>query len=204
MKESVEEHVNWLTECESSIIEALKRDIKARHEKEISCCQRLVDMIGDVVTASEPIREQWLLAPDVIAVIPTNLIVPFPPPPLEPNIQEFYSDKLNDEQHRVLSQWLSALKCSKGNMMVEDVDAVFDRCTTKVGPISSITSSGETLHSLFLPQKWGVEPAPEELGMQRITKEIQEDLKAELAQLGKLVDIVGSISVSSVLKRFTF
>lgn len=201
VKDFAEAQVNWLIDCESSIIDISKADIKSRHEKEISCCQRLVDMIGDVVRASEPIREDWLLAPDVIALTPSRLIVPYPQPPPIPHVQVFYSDKLNEEQSEVLKEWVNALKSTDSNVMVEDLDALFDRCTSRIGPRSSIDCSGELMKTLTLPMEWRTRPGPTDGELQAITSDIRNEIRSNQAALGIEGDEVGIIPVTNVLRR---
>ena len=59
-------------------------------------------MIGECIETADPIRHQWLLAPDVIAVTQGALLVPPPVPPLEPIVEPYEVDGLNGGQFTLL------------------------------------------------------------------------------------------------------
>lgn len=143
------------------MVSLLQETIQQRYQLEVASCQRLVDMIGSVIESFSPIREEWLLAPDVIAVVPCHLIVPYPSPPPVPTIQEFHSDKLNVEQMEVFQQRIDAIKLDGDVILLQDLESVLDVSLSTVGPFASLFSgNNESIHSslrhVTLPPQWRV------------------------------------------------
>ena len=59
-------------------------------------------MIGECIETADPIRHQWLLAPDVIAVTQGALLVPPPVAPPVPVVEPYETDGLNGGQFTLL------------------------------------------------------------------------------------------------------
>jgi hypothetical protein len=139
---------------EASILTALLEIIKKRYVREASVVERLSVMIGESIENAEPIREQWLLAPDAIAVMKESLIVPTPEPPPIPEIVDFFTDRLNEEQADILHQWMEQVAVGMA-ILEQDLDALLDRTLSGAGPVGCIVSSGNGILShVMMPQRW--------------------------------------------------
>jgi hypothetical protein len=153
IKEIIAGQVAWLKDMDASLIAMLKQLISTRYHREIATCHRLVGMIGETIAAAEPIRQEWLLAPDAIAVIDGRLIVPDPEPYPDPVINEFYDDRLNEEQVDVINQWIQIVRIGEV-ILIEDMHALLDRCLSGCGPLGNVQSSTGYLSHLTLPKRW--------------------------------------------------
>ena len=109
---------------------------------------------GEAVASSEPIREEWLVAPDVISVMKNRLVVPAPSPPPLPVVNEFFSDRMNEEQAVNTQQWLNAV--STGSVILEpDMLALLDQGFSAGGPLGSVSlADGSTLSHVTFPKTW--------------------------------------------------
>lgn len=129
--------------------------IEARHARELACTVRLLEMVGESIENAAPIREQWLVASDIITVHPSQLILASEPAVPAPSCIEFFGSYLNDEQMQVMSQCLSEM--ATGGVVLEDdvlgfVTRILDH---RAGPLGSIRLSETTcLSHLVLPEAY--------------------------------------------------
>lgn len=159
IKSIVEANTIWLTSYESEIIQEMKGAIQKRYEIEVSVIHRLTEMIGDVIMSNEPIREEWLLAPDALAIVSNRHVYPEEPDPIEPALDPYYSDRLNNEQVQVLKSWLDNMRV--GDYIIEqDLNDMLDRCLASTGPFSSISQTfypsniNQKFLHLTMPTAW--------------------------------------------------
>merc|ERR1711991_939763 len=110
LKEVLAEHVAWLESTEAFLAEHLTKIVEDQWERESSANNRLLWMIIDKIHLCDQIREKWLISADSIAVLPSEKIIPDPPPPPIPVINEFYDYKLNEEQIGVLTEMIHEIK----------------------------------------------------------------------------------------------
>lgn len=145
----------WLNAMDSDLKNLMGKLIKTRHSREIACTARLMDMVGEKIEDAVPIREEWIVASDAITVFQRKLVLaPEADLPL-PSCNEFYSDKLNEEQTQVLSHCISEI--TTGQVCIEeDVEALLYRILDfKAGPlVSTRISETAVLSHLVLPKNY--------------------------------------------------
>jgi hypothetical protein len=164
IKASVEHHKLWLEEHELSLLKHLKEITDARFEVETAQAQCVLKLIGKCVEQCEPIREEWLLAPDVVCVCKRRLVVPPTIPPPTAVVEEFPPNKLNDQQAQYLSQVLASAGASissgtgteAGNVTVieEDMRVILEGLLSNGGPLGHVMNPTNRLLSLTLPRNW--------------------------------------------------
>lgn len=151
----------FLVEMETSLFEHMRQLVVRRHIDEVSTCERIVAMIGTAVDSFEPIKEEWLAAPDAVSVMQNRLVFPAPPARIIPQINEFFDDRMNDEQAANLAQWMESLRLGSA-LLEQDVHALLDRGLSLAGPLGNIanathTTSGEVrnvLRHVSFPKMW--------------------------------------------------
>ena len=193
IKAAVAEQSAWLEGMEQSLQALMQGLIVRRHAREGATINRLVMMIGLAIEAAEPLREDWLITPDSIAVQRGNMVFPAPAPPPAPLINEFFPDMLNPEQSSMLAKWLEMMRTGSV-VLEEDLAAMFDRSLGAVGPLGSIElADGKTMQAIVMPVGW------------RTDASLSNALKEKLCPHARLQGIdehFGVVSVDTVLALF--
>lgn len=132
----------------------LEKKISERCEKECSSTERLIGMIEEKIESAQSIRCQWLLAPDVIAVVKNVLLIPPEPSTVIPIVERCENDKLNEIQINALEVWINSMALG-GYVLEEDLYSLLDRGLSVIGPFGTRTlhSDGVFEHLTF-PKKW--------------------------------------------------
>lgn len=125
-----------------------------RYEKECSAAERLIGMIEEKIECASSIRHQWLLAPDVIAVVKNVLLTAPEPSTVIPNIIKSDDDELNEMQFKALEKWINSVSLG-GFVLEEDVHSLLDRGLSAIGPFGTKTlHSDGVLEHLTFPKRW--------------------------------------------------
>ena len=111
-------------------------------------------MIEEKIESAQSIRCQWLLAPDVIAVVKNVLLVPPEPSTVIPIVERCDNDKLNEIQINALEVWINSMALG-GFVLEEDLYSLLDRGLSVIGPFGTRTLHSEGLFEhLTFPKKW--------------------------------------------------
>lgn len=139
---------------ESGIFDLLRTMIAHHFEMEVMAAQCTIRMVSETIEACVPLRVQWLLAPDAVAVMNNELVVPAPVPPPEPTVNEFFTSHLNPEQVSLIQRWMESI--TTGSVILEqDMHAMLDRGFQGIGPLGMMQlSHAAHLHHLTLPRQW--------------------------------------------------
>ena len=111
-------------------------------------------MIEEKIESASSIRHQWLLAPDVIAVVKNVLLTAPEPSTVIPDIIKCDDDEMNEMQFKALGKWINSVALG-GFVLEEDLHSLLDRGLNAIGPFGT-----ETLHSdgvlehLTFPKRW--------------------------------------------------
>jgi hypothetical protein len=144
----------WLTDTEASLQLVLEKKISERYEKECSAAERLIGMIEEKIESAQSIRHQWLLAPDVIAVVKNVLLTAPEPSTIVPVITKCDDDELNEMQFKALEKWINSVALG-GSVLEEDLHSLLDRGLNAIGPFETKTlHSDGVLEHLTFPKKW--------------------------------------------------
>ena len=154
IKRILKRQTAWLQDTEATLLSLLEKKILERYEKECSSAERLMGMIEEKIESAQSIRCQWLLAPDVIAVVKNVLLTPPEPSTVIPVVERCDNDKLNEIQINALEVWINSVALG-GLVLEEDLHSLLDRGLSVIGPFGTKTLHSEgTLEHLTLPKKW--------------------------------------------------
>jgi hypothetical protein len=180
IKASVEHHKQWLDSYELSLIAHLKKAYEDRFVVETSQVACVLKLIGKCIENCEPIREEWLLAPDVVCVCKNRLVVPPPLDPIVPDVIQFSANRLNGQQSEYLLECLTTSgpaivsatnigsptstgpKSSGVTVIEQDMMCVLNRLLSNAGPLAHMTTPTNTLLALTLPKNWRKPPGSAE------------------------------------------
>lgn len=154
LKGTIEKQTVWITETEGSLQALLLRKVSERYDKECSCAERLIAMIGDRIQFAKPIMHRWLLASDVITVAKNVLLAHPDPPAVIPTVEAHGVNKLNDRQLTMLDDWVDSVSLG-GVVLEQDLLSLLDRALNPIGPFKtkSYLSEGVLRHLTF-PKLW--------------------------------------------------
>jgi hypothetical protein len=144
----------WLTGTEATLQSVLEKKISERYEKECSAAERLIGMIEEKIESAQSIKHQWLLAPDVIAVVKNVLLSASEPSTVIPKMTKCDDDELNKMQINALEKWINSAALG-GFVLEEDLHSLLDRGLNAIGPFGTKTlHSDGVLEHLTFPKKW--------------------------------------------------
>lgn len=162
IKAYVHEQVAWINFMEKEILDKVRGIIAKQQLSEIAAGEAIIELVTACIDACEPINEEWLSAPDAVAVCPNRLIIPAFIPPADPVIERLEDNTLGDKQMEVVKEWLNGL-VQKDHVLYEDLDSFLHHlCTSSCGAQSSCatllyTADGvmKASHSsMSLPVNW--------------------------------------------------
>jgi hypothetical protein len=154
LTKALQAHNRWLDDMEKQLFSYLRGLVVKRHTRECLVSQRVVEMILHLIEESEPMKQEWFLAPDAVSVMTERLIIPNPLPPPIPTVTDYPARKVNEPQTAALEAWIES--ASTGAVLLEqDVSALLDRAFAGVGPFGNV-SMGEkaTLVNAIFPKDW--------------------------------------------------
>eukprot|EP01038_Epipyxis_sp_PR26KG_P008935 gene8935-12050_t len=141
LNEIVTSHIRWIQETESNSIHVMNNIIHSRFEKEVSCLNRLLELLQLSIENAQPVHEQWLVTNDVIVITKNKLLCELPPDNPIPGIHEYPGHEFNEEQKIILKNWCDLLSIKMNSndgiqlrLLNEDILSLLDRCFTSCGP----------------------------------------------------------------------
>lgn len=84
VKALVAEQVSLIRQMEKDVAARMRRLIKKQQLTELSVCERIVAMIQEHIVKCEPIVQEWLVAPDAIAICSERIV--YRPPEPDPTL----------------------------------------------------------------------------------------------------------------------
>jgi hypothetical protein len=155
----IEEQCAWMSKNESELIQLMENTIVEKFLKESSVTERLIDLISDQIMLNEPIRCEWRVTTDALAVISDRLVYPDNPPAVIPTVRTVYADQMNEEQMETFTTWLESAKLGEF-ILEQDLDHILDRALSTVGPFSMThhrtyeeTALESNIRNLVLPSE---------------------------------------------------
>ena len=142
-----------LAQNEGMFLNTMKEAVVNRQRKELATTERLIFLIQEAIERCEPIHEDWKLAPDALAVLQGRWVYPIPSPEVVPSVNEFPSDRLNEEQLEVSHNMLKKMRVGR-HLLEEDLEAWLRSCSNPVGPLGITHIQNGKMSHVTLPIAW--------------------------------------------------
>lgn len=151
---TVEAQAKWIEDMEASLFQNMRELVKQRYVSELSVSSRLISMVAEAIEECEPLKHEWLVAPDAVSVMHSRLVVPAAEPPPIPHVVHFHNDHLNEEQIHNIQQWLKTV--ATGSVILEaDMHSLLDQGFSWIGPLgNTVMPNGSMLVHLTFPKAW--------------------------------------------------
>ena len=149
----VQTQADSISKKELRLLDKMRETVYDRQRNELATTERLTTLILEAIENCIPIREEWLLAPDALAICQNHSVIPEIPSEPVPIIDVFPDDRLNEEQVEVAHDMLKNLQVGKV-VLEEDLENWIKLCSNPIGPLGCSDNDGGRQVGLTLPKKW--------------------------------------------------